>query len=128
MRKQKLGFTLVELMVVLTVIALLLAVVVPDYVGRMKRAEESVLQQNLALMRDALDKHYADTGKYPPPWRSSSPSATCARSRKIRSPRRAPPGSPCRRRIRRKAAYSTSTAPPKAMSAGKQKGFTTSAC
>ena len=59
------GFTLVELMVVLTVIALLLSVVVPDYVGRMKRAEEAVLQENLTLMRDALDKHYADAGKYP---------------------------------------------------------------
>ena len=65
MSKKKLGFTLVELMVVLTVIALLLAVVVPDYIGRMKRAEEAVLQENLALMRDARDKHYADTGKYP---------------------------------------------------------------
>jgi general secretion pathway protein G len=63
--KKKLGFTLVELMVVLTVIALLLSVVVPDYVGRMKRAEEAVLQENLAVMRDALDKHYADAGKYP---------------------------------------------------------------
>jgi general secretion pathway protein G len=59
------GFTLVELMVVLTVIALLLSVVVPDYVGRMKRAEEAVLQENLAVMRDALDKHFADAGKYP---------------------------------------------------------------
>jgi general secretion pathway protein G len=59
------GFTLVELMVVLAVIALLLSVVVPDYMGRMRRAEEAVLQQNLALMRDALDKHYADAGKYP---------------------------------------------------------------
>ena len=54
-----------ELMVVLTVIALLLSVVVPDYVGRMKRAEEAVLQENLTVMRDALDKHYADAGKYP---------------------------------------------------------------
>jgi len=63
--RKKLGFTLVELMVVLTVIALLLSVVVPDYVGRMKRAEETVLQENLAVMRDALDKHYADAGKYP---------------------------------------------------------------
>ena len=63
--KKRLGFTLVELMVVLTVIALMLSVVVPDYIGRMKRAEEAVLQENLALMRDALDKHYADTGKYP---------------------------------------------------------------
>jgi general secretion pathway protein G len=59
------GFTLVELMVVLTVIALLLSVVVPDYMGRMKRAEEAVLKENLVVMRDALDKHYADAGKYP---------------------------------------------------------------
>jgi general secretion pathway protein G len=63
--KRKAGFTLVELMVVLTVIALLLSVVVPDYIGRMQRAEEAVLQENLAVMRDALDKHYADAGKYP---------------------------------------------------------------
>ena len=59
------GFTLVELMVVLTVIALLLSVVVPDYVGRVRRAEEAVLKENLMLVRDALDKHYADAGKYP---------------------------------------------------------------
>jgi len=59
------GFTLIELMVVLTVIALLLSVVVPDYVGRLKRAEEAVLKENLVVMRDALDKHYADAGKYP---------------------------------------------------------------
>jgi general secretion pathway protein G len=59
------GFTLIELMVVLTVIGLLLSVVVPDYVGRVKRAEEAVLKENLVVMRDALDKHYADAGKYP---------------------------------------------------------------
>lgn len=64
MKKLK-GFTLVELMVVLTVIALLLSVVVPDYIGKLRRAEEAVLQENLALMRDSLDKHYADTGRYP---------------------------------------------------------------
>ena len=59
------GFTLVELMVVLTIIALLISIVAPDYVGRTRRAEEAVLKQNLATMRDALDKHYADAGKYP---------------------------------------------------------------
>jgi len=63
--KKPAGFTLVELMVVLTVIALLLSVVVPDYVGRMQKAEEAVLKENLVVMRDALDKHYADAGKYP---------------------------------------------------------------
>ncbi len=65
MKKKILGFTLIELMVVLAVIALLLAMVVPDYVGRLKRAEEAVLKENLVLMRDALDKHYADAGAYP---------------------------------------------------------------
>ena len=64
MKKLK-GFTLVELMVALTVIALLLSVVVPEYIGRLHRAEEAVLQENLTLMRDALDKHYADAGRYP---------------------------------------------------------------
>ena len=63
--KKRSGFTLVELMVVLTVIALLLSVVVPDYIGRMHNAEEAVLRENLTMMRDALDKHYADAGKYP---------------------------------------------------------------
>src|SRR6185295_5959433 len=63
--KKPAGFTMVELMVVLTVIALLLSVVVPDYLGRMKHAEEAVLKENLVVMRDALDKHYADAGRYP---------------------------------------------------------------
>jgi prepilin-type N-terminal cleavage/methylation domain-containing protein len=59
------GFTLIELMVVLAIVALLVAIVAPHYVGRMTRAEEAVLQQNLSVMREALDKHYADAGRYP---------------------------------------------------------------
>jgi general secretion pathway protein G len=63
--KRKRGFTLVELMVVLTIIGLLLSIVVPNYIGKVRRAEEAVLKENLTLMRDALDKHYADAGRYP---------------------------------------------------------------
>jgi general secretion pathway protein G len=59
------GFTLIELMVVLAVIALLLSIVTPHYAGRVTRAEETVLQEDLNQMRDALDKHYADAGRYP---------------------------------------------------------------
>lgn len=59
------GFTLVELMVVLAIIALLISIVAPNYVGRERHAEEAVLEQDLAVMRDALDKHYADSGRYP---------------------------------------------------------------
>jgi len=59
------AFTLIELLVALAIIALLLSLVVPRYFGSLNRAEEAVLKENLALMRDALDKHFADTGKYP---------------------------------------------------------------
>jgi general secretion pathway protein G len=62
---RKAGFTLVELMVVLAIIALLLSIVTPHYFGRVRSAEEAVLRENLLLMRDALDKHYADSGRYP---------------------------------------------------------------
>lgn len=59
------GFTLIELMVVLAIIALLLSIVAPRYSGRVTRAEEAVLQEDLSQMRDALDRHYADAGRYP---------------------------------------------------------------
>jgi general secretion pathway protein G len=65
MVKRPTGFTLVELMVVLAIIALLLSIVAPHYAGRVTRAEETVLRENLWLMRDALDQHYADAGRYP---------------------------------------------------------------
>ena len=59
------GFTLIELLVVMAIIATLLSIVAPRYYDSVKRAEEAALKQNLALMRDAIDKHYADTGRYP---------------------------------------------------------------
>jgi len=64
-KRRRAGFTLIELMVVLAIIALLLSIVAPHYAGRMDRAEVTVLRENLALMRDALDKYYADAGRYP---------------------------------------------------------------
>ena len=59
------GFTLIELLVVIAIISTLLAVALPKYVGSVKQAEEATLKQNLALMRDAIDKHFGDTGRYP---------------------------------------------------------------
>jgi general secretion pathway protein G len=61
----KRGFTLIELLVALTIIALLLSIVVPHYFGGVARADEAVLKENLYLLRDAIDKHFADTGRYP---------------------------------------------------------------
>lgn len=61
----KRGFTLIELLVALAILALLLSIVVPRYFGSLTGAEEAALRENLYLMRDAIDKHYADTGRYP---------------------------------------------------------------
>ena len=59
------GFTLIELLVVLSIIALLLAIAVPRYMGRLQSAKETALRQTLSVTREALDKFYGDTGKYP---------------------------------------------------------------
>ena len=57
--------TLIELMVVLAIVALLVSIVSPRYFRAVARAEETVLRENLWLLRDAIDKHYADVGRYP---------------------------------------------------------------
>lgn len=59
------GFTLIELLVAMAVIALLLSIVTPRYFRSITKAEETVLKENLVLMREALDKYHADTGGYP---------------------------------------------------------------
>ena len=63
--RRRTGFTLIELLVVIAIIATLLAIAVPRYFNSLDRAREAVLKENLALMRDALQKYYSDKGKYP---------------------------------------------------------------
>jgi general secretion pathway protein G len=62
---RKNGFTLIELLVVMAIIATLLTIAVPRYFHSVERSREAVLQQNLALTREALDKFYGDNGRYP---------------------------------------------------------------
>lgn len=59
------GFTLIELLVVMAVVGLLLAVVAPQYYQHVDRARETALRQNLASLRDAIDKFHADRARYP---------------------------------------------------------------
>ncbi len=59
------GFTLIELLVVMAIIATLLTLAVPRYFHSTDRAKEAVLRQNLAQMRDAIDKYYGDRDRYP---------------------------------------------------------------
>lgn len=59
------GFTLIELLIVMAIIATLLTIGVPRYFSSIDRTKEAVLRENLRVMRDAIDKYYADNGRYP---------------------------------------------------------------
>lgn len=59
------GFTLVELLVVLAILALLLTLAVPRYFAGIERAKEATLRQDLNVLRESIDKFYADNGVYP---------------------------------------------------------------
>src|SRR5712664_2797213 len=59
------GFTLIELLVVMLIIGALLSIAVPRYFRTLERARETVLKQDLSILREAIDKHYADLNEYP---------------------------------------------------------------
>jgi general secretion pathway protein G len=59
------GFTLIELLVVLAIIGTLLSLALPRYNASVDKSKEAVLRQNIATLRDAIDKYHGDTGTYP---------------------------------------------------------------
>ena len=54
------GFTLIELMVVMLIIGVLMAIAVPNYVSAVKAAKESVLREDLHVMRQAIQAYTMD--------------------------------------------------------------------
>ena len=64
-RRHARAFTLIELLVVMSIIALLLTIALPRYFRTLERSKETVLRQDLAVMREAIDKHFGDYGQYP---------------------------------------------------------------
>ncbi len=59
------GFTLVELMVVMLIIAVLAAIAIPSYLGTIKATREAVLKEDLHVIRGAIDSYTLDKGKAP---------------------------------------------------------------
>jgi len=65
LKRSRKGFTLVELLVVIVVLAVLAAIVLPKFVGAGTRSKESALKSDLKLIRNAVTLFYNDTGAYP---------------------------------------------------------------
>jgi prepilin-type N-terminal cleavage/methylation domain-containing protein len=63
--RRRSGFTLVELLIVMAIVALLLTIAVPRYFGSLAASREVALQENLKVLRMSLDKFKADKGRYP---------------------------------------------------------------
>jgi general secretion pathway protein G len=59
------GFTLIEMLIVVSMIGILVVILIPQYKYSVLRAKEAVLKENLFQIRDAINKYYADKKKYP---------------------------------------------------------------
>lgn len=64
-RRNSRGFTLIELMIVMTIIGILASIAAPNYQRSVIKAREAVLMENLYQMRRAIDAYFADHTKYP---------------------------------------------------------------
>lgn len=59
------GFTFMELLIVMVIISILSAVAIPRYLAHLRRAREITLQQDLWVMRNAIDQYTTDKEKPP---------------------------------------------------------------
>jgi len=66
MRRGQNGFTLVEMLVVITIIGILATLAIPNLTKARNKAKEAEVKANLHVIQTALERFYTDNGQYPP--------------------------------------------------------------
>lgn len=64
-RRASRGFTLAEMLIVAALLGILASIALPNYRHAQRKAQESVLREDLWILRDLIDQHKADRGQYP---------------------------------------------------------------
>jgi general secretion pathway protein G len=65
LRRRELGFTMIEMMIVMAIIVILISIAIPPYQKAIIRSKESVLRNNLTTLRQVIDEYTYDRQKAP---------------------------------------------------------------
>lgn len=64
-RQRERGYTLIEIIIVFTMIGILVGLALPEYKTAVKKGKEAALKEDLFQFRKLIDQYFSDKGKYP---------------------------------------------------------------
>ncbi len=85
-RKHERGYTLIEIIIVFTMIGIPVSLALPEYRNAVKKAKEAALKEDLFQFRKLIDQYFSDKGKYPASLKPWSMKAISGKIRPIPSP------------------------------------------
>ena len=72
-RNSTIGFSLVELIIVVAILGILAAIVLPEFQSQSQKAKEAAAKANLTLLRDAIERYALDHNGIPPGYQDNDP-------------------------------------------------------
>lgn len=64
-RQRERGYTLIEIIIVFTMIGILVGLALPEYKNAVRKGKEAALKEDLFQFRKLIDQYFSDKGHYP---------------------------------------------------------------